>query len=44
MRALITKDNILNNWELSKKEKEDIFYTEKIQDEEVKKILEIINF
>ena len=44
MRALITKDNISNNWELSKKEKEDIFYTEKIQDEEVKKILEIINF
>ena len=44
MRTLITKDNILNNWELSKKEKEDIFYTEKIQDEEVKKILEIINF
>ena len=44
MRTLITKDNILNNWKLSKKEKEDIFYTEKIQDEEVKKILEIINF
>ena len=44
MRTLITKDNILNNWKLSKKEKEDIFYTEKIQDEEVIKILEIINF
>lgn len=44
MRVLITKNNILNNWELSKKEKEDIFYTEKIEDAEVEKILKTINF
>jgi predicted nucleotidyltransferase component of viral defense system len=48
IRKTISKDNILNNWELAKLDKQEdlqnIYYTEEIEDEEIKKGIDKLKF
>lgn len=47
IRKIISKENILNNWQLAKQEKigesQQIYYSEEAADKEIEKILEEIN-
>jgi predicted nucleotidyltransferase component of viral defense system len=48
IRKTISKDNILNNWELAKLDKQEdlqnIYYTKEIEDEEIKKEIDKLKF
>jgi len=48
IRKTISKDNILNNWELARLDKQEdlqnIYYTEEIEDEEIKKEIDKLKF
>ncbi|MFA5228627.1 MAG: nucleotidyl transferase AbiEii/AbiGii toxin family protein [Candidatus Paceibacterota bacterium] len=48
IRKTISKDNILNNWELAKLDKQEdlqnIYYTEEIEDKEIKKEIDKLKF